>query len=78
MYYELYTQPLCHKCPKAKELVKKLSITGNIIECNENGNLSKARKLNIMETPTLIVYSDSGHEQERFNNIEEIEKFVHK
>lgn len=59
MLLKIFSQPMCHACPPAKELGEKLAKQGLVqvkyFDVSESDGLAQAQIYNIMSTPSLVL-----------------------
>lgn len=83
MIVKVFTQKDCPKCPKAKEIAKKLEeekIPVSYFDINTVDGLAEAQFHQVLSTPSIVVVNDNGKEINSFRgeapSASEIKKII--
>ena len=68
----LFTRKNCPNCKSAKSILDKANLKYEIIDAEENADLSK--KLGIKQAPTLLVVNDENID--KYSNVSNIKKYI--
>lgn len=70
--YEFFSRKTCPNCPSVKEYLSNTSITGKNIDVDTIEGLERARELQILSAPTVIVFDSLGQELARAQSVKEL------
>ncbi|MDR2842324.1 MAG: hypothetical protein LBV52_03880 [Spirochaetaceae bacterium] len=75
----LFVRPACPSCPGAKLAAGKLGIPVDMVNADTEEGLAEATRLNVMSTPTAILFAKDGKELSRArdsDSIAALQRFV--
>lgn len=70
--YELYSRAACPNCPPVKDFCAGSFPNGKIVDVDTEEGFNKAKQKNILSTPTVIFYSETGDEICRAHSVQDI------
>ncbi|MCF7929580.1 MAG: hypothetical protein K9L68_12520 [Spirochaetales bacterium] len=68
--YLLFVKNNCPYCPSVKRYMAEVPLAGTIVNVDEDeGGMDKAVSMNVLGTPTVVLYDDAGNEFRRVNDV---------
>lgn len=74
--YEFFSRKTCPNCPSVKDYLSTLSLSGFHIDVDTAEGLERARDLQILSAPTVVLFDDAGNEIARAQSVKELSNIL--
>lgn len=76
IHYEFYARKTCPNCPPVKEYLQNCPVEGTYIDVDTEEGFEKARQLQILAAPTVVVFNAQGNEIARAHTAQELNSIL--
>lgn len=73
--YKIFTSQFCRNCPPVKDYVKRLNMKGEEIDVSTDIGISLGKQYNIMSTPTVLFFDETGNTIYEAHTVSELKSF---
>ncbi|MDI9386029.1 MAG: anaerobic ribonucleoside-triphosphate reductase [Spirochaetota bacterium] len=74
--YEFFSRRTCPNCPAVQEYLETLSFSGKYINVDSAEGLERARELQILSAPTVVIFNEAGDEVARAQSVKELTEIL--
>jgi len=72
IHYEFFARKTCPNCPPVKEYLENCAVEGSCIDVDTEQGFERARELQILAAPTVVVFDAQGNEIARAHTAQEL------